>query len=213
MIDDQTIKEYYQNKNIHNWNNIPKEHKEYLKNRFKDSESFKESVWRILYHIEERPVCPICGNKVLFYGRKKTIFAKTCSISCGAKKSKIKRENTCLKHNGTKYPIQNKEIFNKIKQTCLERYNVENPYQLEKIKETRKEKYGVEYLLQSKEIIKKCQQTFLNNYGYISPAKNEEIKQKIKETQLIRYGGNPGFKSGELKNLQKAYLTKEKSFI
>ena len=64
IMTDSDIVEYYINHNIHDWNKIPEEYKQYLKSRFCDSLSFKESVWRILYKIEKRPTCQICGNNV-----------------------------------------------------------------------------------------------------------------------------------------------------
>lgn len=185
MIDDQIIKEYYQNNNIHNWNNIPEEHKEYLKNRFKDSESFKESVWRILYHIEERPVCPVCGNKVLFYGRKKTIFAKTCSNECFKKiLSKEKTEEDIYYES-----LTTKE---KTKYTCRKKYGVDHPSQLNT------NNFKTNNPQQNKIIKEKTKIIRINKFGqYMSPNNikvllTNEIKNKrlnsIKKTCLERYG-------------------------
>ena len=38
----------------------------YLLNRFNDSESTSESLQRIVFNIENRPVCPVCGNYCKF---------------------------------------------------------------------------------------------------------------------------------------------------
>lgn len=35
---------------------------QYLINRFKDSQSIQETLYRIYYKIEIRPTCPYCGN-------------------------------------------------------------------------------------------------------------------------------------------------------
>ena len=51
-----------------------------------------------------------------------------------------------------------------------------------KRKQTCLEKYGVENVHQSQEIKEKCKQTCLEKYGVDNPAKNEAIKQKTKET-------------------------------
>ena len=51
-----------------------------------------------------------------------------------------------------------------------------------KRKQTCLEKYGVENVHQSQEIKEKCKQTCLEKYGVDNPAKDEAIKQKTKET-------------------------------
>ena len=210
-MSDKDIIDIYTNKIIHNWKEIPQEHIDYLNNRFNDSESIKESVWRILYNIEKRPICPICGKHLKFYGKPKLIFAKTCSPKCGAIYSQDIRESTCNKHYGVKYPIQNNNIKEKITNTLLEKYNVDNAFKLEKIKETRKQKYGVDYLLQSKEIRNKIQNTFKEKYGYITPAKNDNVKEKRINTCNKKYGGNPGYLAGTPESLNKQIATKRKN--
>jgi hypothetical protein len=37
-----------------------------LENRFDDSESIRETIFRIKEKIEKRPTCPVCGNPVKF---------------------------------------------------------------------------------------------------------------------------------------------------
>ena len=57
----------------------------YLLNRFNDSESTSESLQRIVFNIENRPVCPVCGSKLDFVGKPNTvkgIFKKFCSQHC-----------------------------------------------------------------------------------------------------------------------------------
>lgn len=41
---------------------------DYVVNRYSDSSSFKESLYRIAKHIEKRPICKQCGKKVKFQG-------------------------------------------------------------------------------------------------------------------------------------------------
>lgn len=193
---DNDIINIYKNKVVHSWNYIPNTHKEYLLNRFSDSESIKESCWRILYNIEKRPVCKICGKHVEFVGRKHNIFAKTCSAECtsklkhinqyGVKLSneqrktrKIKVEQTLLERYGNEH-YNNR---NKAKQTCLERYG-ETSYNKtnegkEKIKKSMQEKYGVDY----------AAYLDTNIFKTNNPQKNEEIKERTRQTNIQRYGG------------------------
>lgn len=60
---------------------------------------------------------------------------------------------------GHKYPIQNPEVKEKYKQTCLNKYGVDNYAKtqeyIEKTKQTNLKKYGVEWTQQSPEIHKK----------------------------------------------------------
>ena len=64
-------------------------------------------------------------------------------------------------------PKEDKDKANeKRKQTCLEKYGVENVHQINSVKE-------------------KCKQTCLEKYGVDNPAKNELIKQKTKETNNL----------------------------
>lgn len=218
-INDNFIKEYYMNRHIKCWKNIPNEHKEYLENRFSDSESIKESCWRILYDIKKRPVCPICGNKVNFIGRKNNIFSKTCS-------------NECLKKFKTK-ELTEEEIYykslsykDKIKYTCQKKYGVDHPSQLEsnvfktsnpqknqlikeKTKNTRLNKYG-QFMstnniksLKTEEVkhkrVTSFNKTMIDKYGDITYRNLEKHKQTCKD----KYGVDSWFKTDEYKNFMK----------
>ena len=58
----------------------------YIINRFNDSTNnvtLRENLTRIIYHIENRPVCKLCGKEVSFNGKKKlNFFDDYCSCSC-----------------------------------------------------------------------------------------------------------------------------------
>ena len=140
---------------------------EYLINRYDDSDSLKETLFRIYNGIEEHPKCPTCGKPLVFKG----IFFKFCSNICAQSSDEIKQ---------------------KIKQTCLKKYGVDNYNKTkeskEKIKQTCLEKYGVEYFWQSDECKEKIKQTCLKKYGVDSPLKSEKIRNKGKQTCLEKYG-------------------------
>lgn len=65
--------------------------------------------------------------------------------------------------------MQAKEVQDKVKATCLERYGVENSYQSdtikEKIKQTNLERYGVENVQQNTAVKQKTKQTMIEKYG------------------------------------------------
>ena len=101
---------------IYNYGNI----KKYLDNRYNDSESYKETIRRIQYKIEIRPICKECGAKVKYTGLKNKIFQDFCSQEC-ERKSKITQERiqkTCLERYGVTNGGGSKEALEKIKKTC-----------------------------------------------------------------------------------------------
>ena len=163
---------------------------EYLINRYDDSDSLKETLFRIYNGIEEHPKCPTCGKPLVFKG----IFFKFCSNICAQSSDEIKQKikQTCLKKYGVDNYNKTKESKEKIKQTCLEKYGVEYFWQSdeckEKIKQTCLEKYGVDSPLKSEKIRNKGKQTCLKKYGVDNPAKLEENKEKVKQTCLKKYG-------------------------
>lgn len=223
---DQDIISYYKDKVVHSWKTIPQEHKNYLDTRYTDSKSYKESVWRILHNIEERPVCQVCGKEVEFIGRKNNIFAKTCCKECF---KIITKQNNNAKTE--RKPLTEEELYykslsqaEKTKFTCLKRYGVEHVSQLptntfksnnpqkkqdikDKTKETRIKKYGqymspnnVKVLLSDESKQKRVEafnKTMLNKYGDVTYRNWDKHKQ----TCLERYGVDSWSKTNEFKQM------------
>jgi len=115
-------------------------------------------------------------------------YCKTCTL----KKRKEKRKNTCLEKYGVENIFSNKEVQLKIKKTCLEKYGVENPTQSKQTQEKKKktclEKYGVEHATQSKQTQEKKKNTCLEKYGVECPLSLKETQEKKKKTCLDIYG-------------------------
>lgn len=113
-----------------------------------------------------------------------------------------------------------------VKQTLLDKYNVENAMEIpgvkqkienhfldkygtksaveskevrDKTKHTLLEKYGVEYSWQIPEVKQKSKETLMNRYNVDNPFKSEEIKEKIKQTNLRKYGVEYVSQSVEIK--------------
>ena len=174
----------------------------YLVNRYDDSDSLKETLYRIYNGIEEHPKCPTCGKPLIFKG----IFFKFCSNICAQSSDEIKQKikQTCLEKYGVDNYAKSKEGKEKIKQTCLKKYGVEYSWQSneckQKIKQTCLEKYGVDSPLKSKEIRNKCKLTCIEKYGVDNPAKLEENKEKVKQTCLKKYGGLAPICNPDIKN-------------
>lgn len=151
----------------------------YLNSRYKDSDSRIESLLRIVYNIEKRPVCPLCGKPVKFIGKpnNKGIYTTHCSEIC-----RRKDINTA-----------------KVKQTKFEKYGDANYNNIEKSRKTKLEKYGDECYNN----VEKTKQTKLERYGdsgynnvdMIMSTKSERYedptfnnRDKYKETCIEKYG-------------------------
>lgn len=240
---------------------------DYLKQRYDDSSSIDEIIYRLKNHIDEYPICPICGKKLKFYDRRHG-FAKTCSKECGAKLSQLTRESnnlkkfgvknvfqideykrksreTCKRKYGVEYGFQNEDIKHKYRKTCLIKYGVDNTSKLEQTKQkisntiykhygvksgfqliskekrykilekSRKtclERYNVENPFSADKFKQKIMNTNLQKYGFPNPSKNVEIKNKIRQTCLIKYGVDCFFKSKKYKDSINWNIIKEKTY-
>ena len=110
--------------------------------------------------------------------------------------SKIKHQNRIKEVVLDKYGVENvfqmKEIKHKIQSTNLLKYGVKNPLQTEKIrnktKQTCIEKYGVENPSQSKDIKLKMEKTCIEKYGVSNPLKSNTVREKVKQYYLNNYG-------------------------
>ena len=182
LLNDDKIREYLKtfsnlqlkhlkSKNINVWN--------YINNRYSDSESFNESLYRIINNIENRPVCDVCGNKVKYQGLR-IGFKHTCSKDCES----INRHNIAIKYSQINRP----DVKEKIKQTLFEKYGSYTTFGSkiikEKIKNINFKKYGSESPFGSKEIQEKCKETKLEKYG----DEYYNNKEKCKKTKLERHG-------------------------
>ena len=188
IYDDLIIKLFFNedntlNKNYRLFINRIKKHKycnieNYLLNRFDDltinsKTILKESLYRILRHIEYRVKCPICGKYTTFNPLKENCYNNHCSRSC---------------------EMKNPEVMKKHNDTCLEKYGSVN--NSEKLKKTKLERYGDEKYNNSK----KRHNTNLKKYGYICPLQNSDIKEKTINTNILKYGDKIPQKNELVKN-------------
>ena len=178
------------------------QYKEYLSNRFVDEKCIKNIIWRIYYHQEIRNVCPICGNITPFdknnFNKTGTLYRKYCCSSCAAK---------------------SKERNDKYKHTCLLKYGVENPLNIENVRQLsitnaqskesvykRNKTYIEKYNgrgLGSDIISNKIRTTIKDKYGVDYPIQSTYIKDKIKETNNVKYGSDWIVTSSEFKKKSK----------
>lgn len=207
-IDDDYIKEYFKgNKKLVDTNLVKyyyhksgkkfkKEIYDYVIKRFTDSNSFKESLYRIFYEIEFRPKCKYCGKSLEYKGTSYRMFTDYCNFHCQMKylnsikklnnnesilKGKISREKTLINKYGVDNPFKLKEIRNKIKETFIDKYGVDNPWKSKEIKEK------LNYKLQAKHAFEtKRKNKSLNT----SKAEEEAYEFISRYTNVIRQYNN-----------------------
>jgi hypothetical protein len=101
----------------------------------------------------------------------------------------------------------------KLKKNNLEKYGVENVFQLKEIKDKTKKtnlgKYGVEYISQSNDIKEKKIKNNLDKYGEVHHLKNKSILEKQKNTNLNKYGVDNISKLDTIKEKKKYKCLKE----
>ena len=155
--------------------------------KFLDDPFFKIStkIYCIVNNIFALPRCYECG-KIL----KRNIQTFELGFGIPFCNSKCANKNTLIRE--------------KIKQTCLEKYGVENAMYSEelreKLKKTCLEKYGTEYYTYSDDFKTKAEQTCLEKYNCKRYSSTEECKEKIKQTCLEKYGVDHYAKTEECKN-------------
>ena len=163
---------------------------EYLNSRYNDSDCIIETIRRIQYKLEERPVCKWCGGHVSFNGYHKGSmhYSACCCSSCHAKYTKNKRFETNIK----KYGRKNFGSAEKVKEYWINHYGVDNPAKTDfvkkKMRETNLKKYGFNCSSKSEIVKEKIKQTCLKRYGVEYTGQIEEAKEKSKKTCLEKYG-------------------------
>ena len=157
---------------------------------------FSMFKYLFLNDLTEIPKCEIC-NAPTKYIKSRLKFSVYC--------------DDCRKNEKTKI----KEIsLRKQKQTCLEKYGVENCWQSnnskEKIKKTNLKKYGHDFPSQSEEIKNRMKTTCLKKYGVENAMSSEMVQKKLKISR--RESSFETFKS-KLKNKQIILLSSKSDYL
>lgn len=159
-------------------------------------------------------VCEFCGKIYIWdntpnYGKKGRIInsKRFCCYECGVNAISNKIKNTFMKKYGVNNISKLDSIKKKKKDTFYEHFNTTYGKAEEVNKKrirTCLKKYGTECVLSSKEIQLKSKKTVQDKYGVDNVFQAEEIKNRIKETNLKRYGVTSNMKDPILykKNLE-----------
>ncbi len=209
-----SINKLYHIKNIKLFFNrvIEFNNKYFIDNSIKYSQMLYNYINNIKYH----KICmnESCNNKCVYFKNFYIGYTSFCSNKCISSSKIIKdKKIETLKKYGVENPFQLDKVKEKTKQTNLKRYGVEYASQnkeiKEKIKKTNLKRYGVRNLLQSKEIKEKIKQTNLKRYGVEYPSKSKIIKEKTKQTNLKRYGVDNAMKNNFIREKLKKTLLKK----
>lgn len=192
---------------------------DYIMSLYSDSPEYNEKLYRYLHNIENRPICPVCGNPIP-YRNSPAGYGKYCSRRCMAlsvdrikqisttkeKKYGVPHYNNPDKTTETmnmKYGgrgLASKILMEKSKQTCIEKYGVDNVFKLQEVQDkccsSKLEKYGdLHYSNREKN-----KQTCIDRYGVDNPMRCKEIQEKVINTMLNRYGVKYAMLNKELAN-------------
>jgi hypothetical protein len=130
--------------------------------------------------------CSVCGIKVSFYGLKNGYPDKCMSCDRKDKTKYEKMKQTLINRYGVENISQINNVKQKKEETYINKYSVKNISQLEEIKEKKKKSKNINF--SNEEIIEKMKQTCLKKYGCEYTFQSEEVKNKIKKTNLEKYG-------------------------
>ena len=183
----------------------------YLTNRFYDSESIRETLYRIHYKIFDKPKCKVCGCDLHFRGKSNVFYPQYCSNKC--KGADIEFHKLIYETSVKRYGVNNSTNHKKYIETCNKKYGVDNSFQIphiiEIIKEKNKEKnygldkqietvklkYGKDYYLQTDEFKEKSKITSFEKYGVSHPMKSEDIKKKLNYLEISQKGISTKYKN------------------
>ena len=156
---------------------------------FPNNFKFKQKVYHYLNNDLELKLgkCPVCGNRCKFISVSEG-YTTYCSTKCMANSIQVKehKRNTCMKKFGTDHPWKNKNVREKAKQTCLEKYNNTNFNNRGKAKETCLNRYNIENPSQLEEVKCKKKQTCIKNFGIDSFTKTIEYKKLFNDKVRVK---------------------------
>lgn len=169
-----------------------------IKDKYNDSLSLRETIYRIIHHIDKRPVCLNCGNSVAFIGKEKLAFRQYCCYRCSREcpLTMERMKSTCNKKYGG-IGFASKELYEKSENTSKELYgeNYRSSVQQVKARKTKLLRYNDENYnnrekaklnTDYKAIYESYKKTMMKNYGVENYYQTPEcrIKCNSKESQI-----------------------------
>lgn len=172
--------------------------KDYLDNRYDDIPddmfSYKEVLFRIKNHIEERPTCEICGEPVVFVGKTcGGTFPNCYHATCCKEHERLLARKTEQKTLNDRYGVDYTFQIPDVEKKSLATRN--SPEAMEKRRQTMKDRYGYAYAFRSPESIVAAKENSAKYRTMLS--KNFLAMQKIlladKTKTIDDYRDIPGY--------------------
>ena len=174
-------------------------------NKYKDS----TRIFWILNGLQDFPKCKVCGQSKKYEFKNVTLangYKATCCAKCAAqdKDRAEKIKNTCIEKYGCENPYQNVAVKEKCKQTKLKHFGVDHQLKCNniknKIENTKLKKYGSK-TYNNRDAAK---QTCLERYGCENPHQTDYVKEKCKQTCIEKYGVEFAIQNPEIYNKLKS---------
>ena len=158
--------------------------------------SLKERLITISHRIVKQPTCKSCDTPVRMTtsGVKSYSFPPFCGRKCASShtSTNTKRKNTVQSKYNVDNVFQSEQVKNKITQTLTEKYGVTHPSHSPTIRDkannTLHERYGVYNAAHSPVLREKKKQTNIHKYGVDNPRKSELVIDKIRKTNQLNFG-------------------------
>jgi len=140
-----------------------------------------------LSHLGKQAYC-LCGSPIKFSGYLIRPYSEHCSTGCASRSSRESIAEKLFAERGVRNVANLPETTEKKIKTCQERYEKDNPFQVDEFKEkseqTKQERFGDDY----KKVISILQQeSMLKSYGVKSPAQVVDIKNQMVATYNLNY--------------------------
>ena len=169
---------------------FPELYKDIMSAEICANKSFSERLF-IYFNPHATGLCKVCGRPTKFRNFKSG-YPIYCSSKCS--NSDPDKKETC-------------------RQTVINRYGVENVSKSSVVKDricnTFKEKYGVEWVGQSKEVRAKQKATCIEKYGVPTPFQMDDFQEKSIQTCRKKYGTDYAVQSQEVKSkITASYIDK-----
>jgi len=170
-----------------------------------DDVPISQRFWHITHNNNSIPLCEHCGQHTVGWHNSKA-YVDYCSSLCASRSTKTmeKKKKTCLSKYGTT-SYSKTEHFKEMFKTDEYLQKRNSPVVREKIKQTNLKRYGVENVFQSPGVREKIKQTNLKRYGVENAGGITETQIKIKKTIKEKYGVDHYNETEEFKRKMKAF--------
>lgn len=182
-----------------------------IQNKFTDSQSLRETIYRIIHNINERPVCLHCGKPVEFIGKTRLMFRQYCCYECSRKSpltmKRMKATNKKL-HGGIGFA--SKELAQKSENTAIKIHGKDYRKTVQQVnaRKTKKERYGDENYnnraqavlsTDYKQTYENYKKTMNKKYGVDNYYQSKECRKKCNSPESLEKAQQTRIKNGTLR--------------